>query len=506
MKKLISDETRAVLAEKYIKWGSKLSFLNIEPFITLEHLRQYQFDIQEKEMTKKTLPPTTCELDLVYIRLIEVFHLEDFDQLVKGLQRLFPNLEDSFLHGKFRSEFFQGTNKIHGGAWLNLGTIVRERKKRLFGGDVRDLLSLPEEVDFISVELHQILPSMMVVLLDVHLTEIATHKLKELRSRVHYPKVRFRHLIPTGPVGGGFSRSSPDVEMRLAILKYLANLRSSVEMSLEPFVAGYFMRQKPINKIHLPAIEVYTLEGIPRIRSKLLKWIQDSRLWLRTIGFDFLSFEIYSNGKLFLIPWDEGGFYGDTTRLSHQLIISPKPYLKNINLDMYQGNKRFAIAHHTRDLLNGMLTYFSVYHIIVEFQKEFEKIRDVVFKSMKPERSLGYWLGKYIALNNRVIRISMIHDRLSKELLLEKNRILYDLRSLEELKTLEVIGKREPQSWSNILHESVEYRLNILKEHIAITSGWFTQYLALRNIAVTYMLAVIAGIAAIISILLNLLK
>jgi hypothetical protein len=120
---------------------------------------------QAKETYERSRPPKEVKLEFLYFRLIELFNLEDFDQLRQNLFRLFPALRDDFFE-RFSAieDFTTQAESIQGTGYGRLGYVLRDKSRRwLFMEVYREMPSLPADVDFIEVQYHKILPSIFLI-------------------------------------------------------------------------------------------------------------------------------------------------------------------------------------------------------------------------------------------------------------------------------------------------------------------------------------------------------
>lgn len=134
--------------------------------------------------------PEGTDIEYLYFRSMEMFHIEDFQQLKDGLLKLFPSLEKSWTDSDFEGEFKSATiNET--GSWRQLGYIVRENSYPLIALDVHRVMPhLPKEIKYIYVQWHKIITSVFVITFDVYLNDEPTNRLKELHNRRYLSAIR----------------------------------------------------------------------------------------------------------------------------------------------------------------------------------------------------------------------------------------------------------------------------------------------------------------------------
>lgn len=228
--------------------------------------------------------------------MFDLFQIQDLDQFFKNSTRLIPDLEDKLIGWGFSIEFRKHAENLWGGGWWNMGFLIRDRKGRLFGGPSRVINELPSQVDYIQVQVQKILASMFVLVLDVHLTPDATQEMNEIHRIQYLPEIRFRRLLPRGRSLGGFSMLYADMVRRREVIRWIADLRWRIEEVLQPYISGYFIKQVP--KTHLPAIDVFTISGIPNEKDKFIEWADLRRDWWDSFGFNFPYYTVFSDDHL----------------------------------------------------------------------------------------------------------------------------------------------------------------------------------------------------------------
>jgi hypothetical protein len=499
----MSRKWRSQLATILIEGANKFPLLQGDVTEALRHIKKSQ-DEDSKDALLKSRPPKGVEIEYIYFRLFDTFQIEDVEDLLSGLRKLFPNFNDPFLRGDYYEKFIRNATGITAGGWINLGYICRDRKGRYFGDKLRELKNLPPYIDYIHIELHKVLPSVFAITYDVNLEESITQQLIALQNSPYKSEIRFRKLIPYGKVGGGYSINSAERVMREEITNWFSSIRYEVERHLREFLVGDFLRDKSSKNARLPSVEVFSITGIPKTKPAIRNWIEKSSGWLDSLGFNLLYPNPFTDGKLIFVPnWKQD----DDNNISHRIIISRDAYINSINLKAYGGDEKTAINYNTQEgFLSSVLPLLVVLEMLARFQEKFEKIRRDVLKTIKPPLIYGVYFGKYIKLGDTVLQASVLQDRISKDFRFEVKYISSKLREISSFSEIGRIQKTKYQKLDKDLLGRIEFRVNLLKEHVDFAMTWLSQYLALRNISVTYFLALVAGIAAIISLLLSLKK
>jgi hypothetical protein len=498
----MTKDWRSLIAQIYIEWGNKFTFIKGEEMDELRRIKKSQ-DEDSQNNFQRTRPPEGTDIEYIYFRIFDIFQIEDTDSLINGLKKLFPKFDDPFFRGDYHEKFIRNATGISVGEWLNLGYLYRERKGRFSGDISKELRELPPQVDYLHIALHKVLPSIFVLTYDVHLDDCATNELKQLQCSFYRSKIRFRKIIPFGRAGGGYSSTPSEIVMKQEITNWLSRIRYHVEKCIEPFLGGEFFSDKSSNNPRLPAIEIFGFKGMPESKTALWDWISNSMWWLESLGFHVMQIGAFTDGKLIYVPriWQND----DRNPSPYRVIVMWDQYLESINLEMYGGNEKFAIADNTQeDFLEAILSPLVIFELLRRFQMKFEKIRQNVFKTMKPFIFNGYYLGKYIKLSDNVLHASALYDRISKDFEYEADNISKKLKAVSDFREVGTPRENSPRQLDQKLLEGVKYRIGIFKDHVDFAMNWLSQYVALRNLSVTYYLALVAGITALISLLLSL--
>jgi len=485
----IPDKVRVFFSKKYLDWAEKLPRFGGGTISWLQEIREYQRRDSE-DTYKRTRPPQGTEIEFLYFRLVEMFHIEEFTELREGLLRLLPGLEDSFRTTDFLAGFRRDAETISGGSYRPLGIIARKSRVRFIPSEpFREMAELPTEVDYIGLKLHKALPSAFIITLDVHLTKEATQQLIRLQDRHYLPTVRFKKLIPRGMLGGGHSEDSIEGVMQQEILGWVDRLRASVEGCINPFLNGYFIKQSSDNTTSLPVVEVYALRGVPESEEAFGVWLKEAHHWWRSLGFGLYPFDAYKGENLMFIWPQRGSSQGET---AHRLVVLWEPYVRSINTRGFGSGEKGAVVYHTEYFLNAMVKGITVLRFLELIQRNVEKLRKEVFGSMNMRRFSRYRMGAYIRLNDTLQRQSMLLDRISLEFDQQKNWILRDMNveKVAELKNIETVSNSNPddRNLRDVIFEAIQFRRDLVKNHLSLIKTSFSEYLVTRNMEAMYQL------------------
>jgi len=504
MKPRVPDKIRVFLSEKYLDCAESLPKFNGSFVKNLQHIREYQ-QIWSEDEFKRSRPPERTKIEYLYFRLIEIFHIEEFDKLLEGLMRLFPGLQDDCRKRDFSSDFRNLAETIAGGGTHRLGCIYRDLRGRFFFSGPRcEIRDLPPEVSYIAVTLHKVLASVMFVTLDVHLTREATESLLALQERHYLPRTRLVSLAPWKTTRG-YSQESVEMARTGEIFGWIDNLRSRVEKCIKPFFDGYFTQQNSTEP-RLPAIEVYGLKGLPEGEEAFQKWSEEAWGWCESLGFHF-HYDACSDGRA-LFTWSYNGSV--LRHKGYRLVVFWKPYLESLKSRPSEAEERDAVMHYTGYTLDAILPCITVIEFLISGRRNIERLRQDVFGSMRIRNLPRHTLNKYIKLNNIIKRESMLLDRITMEFEQQTRLIRYEMTPVEDMKEIKATSDgKQGGNLKDIMIESVKFNIELLKKPLSLITTSFAEYLAARNMEVMYRLqrsifwltiivaiATIAGLAA----------
>jgi len=491
MKIGISVKIRTNLGKKYLDWAETLPKFGRGTIASLQEIRERQRKHSE-DAFQRSRPSSEMEVEYLYFRLFEVFHIEDTDRLLKGLVALFPDLNEDFSGRNFSADFTAKADRVTMNASWNLGYIIRDRRNPLMASRTyRIVPDLPSEFEDITVSLHKILPSLFIVVFDVRLTDRATKTLLRLQASHYLPEIRFRRLIPSGLMLGGYSESNCEAVMTREILTWLKELRGKAEKVVTFFISGHFSRSSPDKTANLPAIEVYTLKGVEGSNEAFNVWIDEERGYWGSLGFDFYDYDVYKDDKQCYFFRRDGKV--------HRLLVFSDSYLDSVNLNQFGNDAKLAMMQHTQYMLTDMLPGVAIFELFNLIQVEIEELRRKVFTSMQTGWTPKLRLGKYINLNDMILQASVLLDRILVEFKDRKTWFHNDMKKIAELKNFRRHREDDIHNLRNRILESVNFKAEVLNEHISFVNKWYSQYLSLRNAQATYILAIIVGIATVVA-------
>lgn len=468
-----------------------------------EHHRE-----QAQRAFDRSRPPQNAQLEYLTIRMIEVFQLEEFEKLRINLKKMFPNL--SGFHGSdtFEDYFGKLGSSLYPGWWMNVGLIYRDKPR--LGRNTFRLPSLPDTVDSIQVHLHKILPSLIVITFDIHLTANTNDTLIDLHAQKYLPEASLVSFYPMDK-SFGINQMSAERSMEQAVLGWLERIRKGVEDSIKPHISGYFMQQST-DSARLPAIEVYGLKRNERRKTKFVTWANNARDWFDSLGFQ-LYWNTYNN-KGFAFSWSHESNYDDNHKIPSRILLFWDEIIKDVKLEMYGGDEKYAVIRKIWEFLDNMLIPFVAIEFLSEKIERIKKHRVNVFTSMVKKLAGNSSLRKQLKRHSAFQDERRAVERFILEFDQHKERIDRKMSEggLESLTYTNLIGKRESpnKNLREAIMSEIDYLRNTYKEHMSFLNAAFSEYIQMLNVdamyglqIVTIWLSFIAIVVAVLGVLGN---
>jgi hypothetical protein len=498
MKMKIPDNIRTAISRKYLDWAEKLPNRDSGLISRLQTIRKFQRQ-HARETHNKTRPPEGIELSYLALRLIELFHLEEIDNLIDGLNLLFPGFSNYFMReNRFSSDLQSMSETISGTGCATVGYLSR-KDTRLFYPYHRKIESLPSKVEYVSINYIKLWPSALIITFDVCLNEEATSQIVALQKKYFLPEIRFRSLLPWRLTRSHIKMPT----MRKEIIEWFSELRFQVEKCIEPFISGFFMQHNNQKNCRLPAIEVFGFKGIPEEdEPDVAKWTEKTYGWWDSFGFKFY-WPFYSNGQILFVKSSD-----DRPRersIPYRIVALWEQYLKSITSE-HMSTERETVSRYINHVLDSLVPYISIHEFQATVQRELQKLRKIAFISVHKG---GQKLPKAIKLHSIISKEAMNLQRMAIEFKQEKKSILREMSALKDMK---IVITSSNTNWgrklTDELIENIEYQFKLLQKHILFLSKVFTAHVEARNVETMFklqrkilFLTIIISIVAILTLI-----
>jgi hypothetical protein len=400
-------QARQRFSNKLLDWAETLPKFQGGPIAELQSTREFQRK-HANDTQKRTERPEAVELNFIGFQMFELYQIETYNLVEDRLVKLFPELRDHYEREKLAS--IRNTIESFGpGSFNHVGVIAKE-KLFLVPSLICCDEELPETIRYISIGIHKILPSVIGVVFDVQLTDVASKELSSIQAASYLPEIEFKHLFPFS-FGGryGHKQTNGDNIKTANVLKWIDRLHYAAQKSVKPLLFGYFSKSINNKQKLLPSIEFYLIKGVP---NEVLNdgeahenWARSEQGWLNSLGFSLDVFDdVYKTSQEMLSFQTYGAWqrsrYRTTSSFSRILVLQ-EPFLIERNLDMHGGDIRAALNLHCgRDIMSDLMIYIAIAEFIDITTQRIEKFKSLVFHRMGSKRLLS----RHIALSSALLR------------------------------------------------------------------------------------------------------
>lgn len=500
MRLKISDSLRLRISQKYLNLAGKLPQANEGQLAGLQMIRKQQRK-QSKEDHEESQPPDGVEISVLYLRLFEMFQIEEFSAFYKRFLRFYPDLAAQRNYGLNKtdiSESFPSGNEISS---VTLGTITNKINQHpklgvtYFGNQTIDDPNLPNKIARLDIGLRRVLPSIFIVTFDIYLTEDANRELLNLQKGYYMREIMLLDLMPRNawiPHTSSYYSSSLSAK---AISHWFQKLQTEVEKYLKPMLGGFFLSTKGNEfPVSLPSIEVFALQGAPAPDNEedFKEWMLNNRKWLSSYGYTPFSRTLYASDKTLV----------DLVDNSQQQVLARIIAFDEANV----GNETSSsppLSFKTLYLVNDLIPFLSVYSFLGSVEGGIERLRDDLFAQTLSRKSLL----NLFRVTEQVIKRKNLIDTLMQEFDSWKN--LFGIRHSDELQQLENIQlKGDTKEQKLLITEFVlwiEFRAAQIQSRVSLLENTLSDFLALRNMETIHKLQWRAAWAGIIAVVISVL-
>lgn len=495
----IFKRLRSILSKKYLDWAEGLPRFRAGTISFLQGIR----DRDRKNSTEtytRTRPPRNTDFKFESISLFEMFQIEDYKQVQKSVLKLFPHLDGLFGQGNLNNIDYIAEQGFEGG-WSRIGTISR---KKYLGSTLFQYADpkLPIEASRVEIMMQKILPSTFVIRFDIKISEDFSLEIKQLQRRHYIPEVLFGRLVPWKLRLGGYSTSRSEQMMKREILKRIERMQKDLEAYLKPYFSGFFFNLHKTKGAFLPALSIFSINGIPVGDEEWKKWEEESRWWHSSLGFEFLL-GAYGDEKLVLTFPDRVGFKNSIYPIpSLRLTIFEDAFLEEVKKD---HSSNLDIPFYLEEEIEQITPLYVLQKFLDDSQNIVRVFRNRATRKMK---GISH-IKTHFKLSQEFHYIVMLIDSItqefeeSKKWLTQKNsRIL----KLEPLWRPQEKSQQEIHSVEKDILAEIEFKMSRLKQQITYLKNIQSDYLSIRNTLAIYRLQAMAAYGAVFAIIIAILE
>lgn len=396
------------------------------------------------ELNKKSKPPINQNIKYHSFICCEIFQIENYDKLINGLDILFSeyyknrHITESKDYKNFLKE---AISRLKNYSVLHVGTIlpIKAKGRILPQGPFFDL---PVDIDFVSVQLLNLFPSLTFLIFNVALSPEFSKKII-LDLRKDYPEEK-REAIDKKNKKYHIHYSPKDLKEE-TIRNRIFELKNNFEKFISKHLKGKFLskeRDTKIGELALPYINVIYLDKIPiKDLPKLKRWIRKHSSFLECINIWSNSRFLFSKGQFLLSEP-----YRSSPNFFNFSLVSSKDLLNDHNLGS-EDEELWLLTQSMRgieffSLLKYCYSQFEILKIYRESVKElsYMGVDDKSIKELIDKKKRTDWtcfkLERFIMEFRRYVDGKFWNVDLIDFDNLEKNDKKLYLPMIEHIKTL----------------------------------------------------------------------
>jgi hypothetical protein len=482
---------RCFLSKQYLDFAESLPSFNGGSIAKLQEIRKSQRE-NSQHFFNEINSSQNREINLSRMHLIEVFNVEDFDELRIQIKNIFPNLNNNTIADN--SLFNNFSNQDLSVFWENeIGKIVPKhlRSEQITyheNKNTRYLDDLPEEVKYIEVRASQILPSLIIILFNIEFDIAATSKFSLLKTKKPLSVIEFSNIFPW------MLRKSPrcgnDLEPFFEIYnKYFEDLQSKVENCLYPYFRGHFYKNFRREKLKFISVRVFTVERSNNLDISFNNWLIESKSYFNIYGNhifnSILHSRIFYKNGITLIPsankklsciFLDLNFFANEENLSGHITPENISYNKSLELIVNISPSLTII-----ELISTLENHLGRDRLIV-----FNKINRNFIGSLFRSKKAFDLINKNLLIMERLI-MEMRQNRhlLSKMNKTPLERVVIKRVGLNFIELNKFRISEQPddakESLSEFIFSQIKYKQNYFLKYSRFIKTYYSEYLSQKN-------------------------
>lgn len=289
---------RRSLARRLLGIAEKLPRFRAGRIAELQRIRERQREGARRH-TELTRLPQGVTLELTTLLAVEIYSLEELEDVEHGLTRLFGRQRT--IHN-WRDAITLGTHQPRTRVRAPIGTIARTLPH--FPVDhVAIMPTLPPEFVSISIGFSKLATGLFSLAFTAKLSPLVSEQLRKIHSSHYLGEVEFRWLLPVGRAGMTRSEGAPSSEHNAIRRAWEDSLSLKLERVVRKYFPGHFSRATPReSRSRLPRLTVLEMKGTgPPLCTE--EGRQPEVGWLGALGFSPYEPRVYGAGPL-LLSWD----------------------------------------------------------------------------------------------------------------------------------------------------------------------------------------------------------
>jgi len=451
-----SERLRLRITESLLGLAEQLPHVDRGPLARLQHIQRHRRTVA-KEHFGCTRPPEYTAVRLDQCRLFEVFQREQEAMLARRLRNMFAGADRS---QELIADFFGCPRGLSGKSSSAVGTLTRSGA--VFPKSMsmwKHVPGLPAEIESISVSLDRLLPSLTLASFDVRLSDRATKRLGEIQKTCYLPEVIFSSFVPIGRRAASYSTRYPEAVSGAAAMNWRLKLQRQIEAVLNPLLFGYFGG----NRTPLPALDVFSLAGMPSNSEEYENWVRISAAWLGSVGvLRYPGLSTFRRDRvIFNLHVQE---HREETILIHEVFLPEQD----------DPAQKLVVEDDVLDDLSPVI----LWDYLADMEIRLFALAGTVYSRITPRR----WsrLGSDIRLSKAAMQVAMLAERMQTELGDQSALLERHFRALEGFtRTMPIPGARE--NLHAALFPGLQAKTEQVRKYAELTMRALSQHVAIRN-------------------------
>lgn len=422
---------------------------------SLQDIREWQRKRATKSYLERKIPKE-IDIELSQMTLVVTFEHENFKLIQIGLNKLFPKSEKIY---KFIQTLKESEDSLHASSWHNLGYITKSKKG--FIPDVEVIDDLPNEVDYVSLSFHRIMPSVACIIFEFKIINEVSKKIKAIQDREHLNQVVFRKFWPINKLhhsysmGGGYGKC----------FERISSERDNLRECFKSWVSKNFRWNKAVMET-ASYVDVYKIDGNVTQSNMIKEWLSKNSRWLQDFGVSVNGFDSYFSHELVYTTSNNSG---DISRYV-DIVTKLKTEDESKFGDFLEYKVR-AIAIAT-----------TLHNVIGRYRIILEKLRSKGFKNIY---SGNKNLIKKPSNMQELKKLVTLISRLEQEMDQSEHWISHEISEVGELK--DMMREEDVDLGKNTI-QNIKYQISQIKRAAEVIDSGLTDYLSIQNIYIMYKL------------------
>ena len=451
-REIVWDRVRTRWAEIILNIAEVLPPFSGGVIADLQATRKEQRESSKRDFKNSRLPEG-AHLELRRLIFLQLHTIEDFDTVNKRLLRLFPETgadHPQYLRG--------GLDSLSGVSWATVGRIARS-SQFFFGGETAVMEGLPAEVDHITVEVRQVLPSFFILSFGVRLTENVSTQILRLYEAKYFGRITFNRWFVWK---WGRSYGQPEISRERAISDFIRVIR----VKMEAFLERYFPNPAESRNDGFTLIEEFHLKYKDVARAMAVP--NNSTRWRGQFGLD--TYDCFAGDHIIFLPahnWT-GVAYPDRVLVT-----------EDVKTEEEAGHTSLRI----REIIRSLEPFLALLHVLSSFENTTARLRRQVFERIMVRRRFSSF-RREIMFNAvpQIQRTSLA--RISLEYKQHRNLLASWCSDLKLL--THAHPQKDPVNLLDALQRTVTDRMDLVSDHLQLASESFERHVSARNIGLTY--------------------